>query len=103
MARPEDIRKILLPVLGLVAVGNGAVFAILAVTGFLWRILKDRRIVAPALLFAISGGGIGVFGLMFGQREIHEDVLWIRTVELVLPILTASYAVWCIVTELRHR
>ncbi|MFH1140911.1 MAG: hypothetical protein V1724_04410 [Chloroflexota bacterium] len=97
-----DIRKFLVPLLGIVAVGNVVLFVAMGIKGFLWRILHDRRIVTPALLFAISGGGIGVFALLFIQQEIHEDVLWVRTIELVIPLLTAAYAVWSLCLEIRR-
>lgn len=101
-----SIRRLLVGVLVLTALANGVLVVIMAIRGILGRIVRmlaQRSLLTPLLLAVVSVGGMAVFGYLFVHREIHEDVLWIRTVELIVPLMTASYALWCIVTEVKKQ
>ena len=73
--------------------------------GRFWLIARQMLkpvLLTPALLVIMSAGGAAVFGLMFVRGYIYEDVLWIKTLELIVPLATMGYAIWRLVVATRQ-
>jgi hypothetical protein len=99
-----NIRKLLFLSLIVSWIGAAGTIASLTISGRLkafLRLISNRDILTPMLLVIMSAGGVAVFALMFVNGSIHEDVLWIKTLELLTPLFVGVYAIWCLVLELR--
>ena len=95
----------LMPMLIGVLVADGVLAAFAAARGKHWPIVRQivkPAILTPGLLLVISAGGAAVFGLMFVRGHIYEDVLWVRTLELIVPLATMGYAIWRLVVATRQ-